>query len=120
MRLRTLFAALLPLPLLAAFAPGPEPVIVSGHYTVGWEEQSLRVCGERGPWWVSNPGPAMARYRDLVEGDYGTIYVTVKVEVTEPGMFGHLGMYRRAVAIQEVVEARAATRDDCRRTSEAD
>lgn len=121
MRLRTLFATLLPLPLLAAVAPRPEPVTLSGYYTVKWEEQSLRVCGERGPWWVSNPGPVLEPYRELVEGEYGTIYVTVRADVTGPGMFGHMGMYRRAVAIREVVEARAATRDDCRqRANEAD
>ena len=120
MRLRTLFAALLPLPLVAAVASRPEPVTLSGYYTVKWEEQSLRVCGERGPWWVSNAGPLLEPYRDLVEGEYGTIYVTVRADVTEPGMFGHMGMYRRAVAIREVVEARAATRDDCRARNEAD
>jgi hypothetical protein len=120
MRLRALFAALLPLPLMAAVAPRTEPATYSGHYTVGWEEQSLRVCGERGAWWVSNPGPVLKPYRELVEGEYGTIYVTVRAEVTGPGMFGHMGMFRRAVAIREVVEARAATRDDCRRRNEAE
>lgn len=119
MRFRTLFAALLAPLLLAAFVPGPEPMTVSGHYTVNWEEQSLRVCDERGAWWVSNPGPLLERYRKLVEGDYGTIYVTVKADVTGVGMFGHMGMYRRAAAVREVIEARAATENDCRRTAEA-
>ncbi|HYJ80477.1 MAG TPA: hypothetical protein VEW03_12770 [Longimicrobiaceae bacterium] len=110
---------------LGASAPAyqGDPVLVSGHYRVDWEEQSFRACGRSERWWVSDPGDLMARYRDVVkDGDYGTVYATVRVELTEPGMYGHLGMYRRAAAVREVVEARAPRSGDCdgRRTIEAE
>lgn len=111
---------LLPLLLLSA-ASGPERV-VSGYYTVDWEVQSFRPCGGGGPWWVSDPGPLMQAYRELVEEEYGTIFVTVRVDLTDEGRFGHLGAYRRAMAVRELFEARAPSpeRDDCSRIREAD
>jgi len=100
---------------LAAAAPGGEPRQLTGHYTVRWEEQSFTACGGRERWWVSDAGPLMARYRELVkDGEYGTVFVTVRAEVTDRGMFGHMGMYPRAVAIREVVQAREPGQDDCR------
>jgi hypothetical protein len=126
MRLRALLPLLL-LPLLAS--AGPRDRIVSGYYTIGWEEQSFRACrrsplplGDRGVWWVSNPGPMMGAYRDLVEGEYGTIFVTVRADLTEPGRYGHLGGYSRSMAVIELIDARRPSerRDDCSRTREAE
>lgn len=124
-RLRSLLP-LLALPLLAS-ASAPTRT-VSGYYTIGWEEQSFRPCNrpasftDRGTWWVSNPGPMMEAYRDLVEGDWGTIFVTVRVDLTEPGQFGHLGGYSRAMAVVELIDARRPSeeRDDCSRTRETE
>ena len=99
---------------LAARAPQGEPRQLTGHYTVRWEEQSFTPCGGSERWWVSDPGPMMVRWRELVKGDYGTAFVTVRAEVTDRGMFGHLGMFPRAIAIREVVRAREAGQDDCR------
>ena len=121
MRLRSLL--LLPLVSLLPFAAdAPEERLVSGYYTVGWEEQSFTPCGSRQKWWVNNPGPMMGPYRDLVEGDWGTIFVTVRVELTTEGQWGHLGGYRRALAVTELLDARApsAERDDCSRVREAE
>ena len=101
--------------LLGAAGRGMEPERYSGHYTVQWEEQSFQPCGSSEKWWVSDPGPLLPRYRELVKGEYGTVYVTVRAEVTGRGQFGHLGMFPRAAAVREVVEARAATDGDCRR-----
>jgi hypothetical protein len=127
MRLRSLVPLLL-LPLVASSAP--QDRVVSGYYTVDWEEQSFRPCrgvgaalrGDRGPWWVANPGPMLAVYRDLVENEYGTIFVTVRVDVTEPGRFGHLGGYSRSVAVLEVLDARLPSddEDDCSRIRETE
>ena len=127
MRIRTLFPVLLPLLALplSAHREVKGERLVSGYYTVQWEKQSFSPCvpGEnRGPrmggvgWWVSNPGPVAARYRDLVENEYGTIFVTVRADVTDEGMFGHMGMYRRAVAFRELVSAKRAEPNDCERT----
>ena len=99
---------------LAAARPAGEPRELRGHYTVRWEEQSFTPCGGGERWWVSDPGPLMQRYRELVQGEYGTVYVRVRAEVTGRGMFGHLGMYPRAIAVREVVSARQAGQDDCR------
>lgn len=100
---------------LAAAAPGTEPRQLTGHYTVRWEEQSFTPCGGSERWWVSDPGPLMARWRELVpDGQWGTVFVTVRAEVTDRGMYGHMGMFPRAVAIREVVRARAMGLDDCR------
>jgi hypothetical protein len=107
--------ALAAVALLGAAARGREPQRLTGHYTVQWEEQSFRPCGSSEKWWVSDPGPLMGRYRELVSGDYGTVFVTVRAEVTDRGRFGHLGMFPRAAAVREVVRASAAGEDDCRR-----
>lgn len=135
MRTRTLFSALVPLMALPLAGSGPATEaaprsvslnerLVSGYYTISWEQQSFSPCvpGERrGPrmggtgWWVTNAGPVASSYRDLVENEYGTIFITVRADVTEEGMFGHMGMYRRAVAFRELVQAKRAEPDDCDR-----
>ncbi|HLM68049.1 MAG TPA: hypothetical protein VK358_11005 [Longimicrobium sp.] len=128
MRLRSILPVFL-LPLLSAQPPQPrEDRVVSGYYTVGWEEQSFRPCGARsgvgdnGAWWVSNPGPMMGAYRDLVEGDWGTIFVTVRMDLSERGRWGHLGGYSRSVAVVELIDARRPSRerDDCSRVRETE
>lgn len=121
MRLPSIFFPLLFL-LPSANAADPDERIVSGYYTVAWEEQSFRPCGGGGPWWVNNPGPMMRAYRDLVEGEWGTIFVTVRVELTEEGRWGHMGGYRRGVAVLELIDARAPSRerDDCSRVRETE
>lgn len=121
MRLRSLLLPLLSLVSSSAGAKADERV-VSGYYTVAWEEQSFTPCGERAKWWVSNPGPMMGAYADLVEGDWGTIFVTVRVDLTTEGNWGHLGGYRRALAVTELIDARAPSpqRDDCSRVREAE
>ena len=101
--------------LLGAGARGMEPQRLTGHYTVQWEEQSFQPCGSSEKWWVSDPGPLMARYRELVKGDYGTVFVTIRADVTDRGRFGHLGMFPRAAAVREVVRAAPADEGDCRR-----
>lgn len=112
----TAAAALLLAVAASGFAPAPATTLVSGHYRIDWEEQSFTPCGERERWWVSDPGPLARRFREVVpDGSYGTVYATVRVEVTDPGMYGHLGMYPRAAAVREVVEARAPAEADCRR-----
>jgi hypothetical protein len=100
--------------LLGAAHRGMEPQRLTGHYTVQWEEQSFQPCGSSEKWWVSDPGPLMARYRELVKGDYGTVFVTVRADVTDRGSFGHLGMFPRAAAVREVVQASLAADGDCR------
>ena len=106
--------ALAAVALLGAAEKGMEPRRLTGHYTVQWEEQSFQPCGSSEKWWVSDPGPLMPRYRELVKGDYGTVFVTVRAEVTERGRFGHLGMFPRATAVREVVRASPAGEGDCR------
>jgi hypothetical protein len=120
MRLRSL-VPLLALPLLASARP--QERVVTGYYTVGWEVQSFTPCGGGGPWWVANPGPMGRAYRDLVETEYGTIFVTVRADVSEPnGGFGHLGGYRRTMAVLEVRNAALPSPedDDCSRQSDAE
>ena len=118
MRFRLLVPLLLP--LLAA-SSAPQDRVVSGYYTIDWEVQEFRPCGG-GSWWVANPGPMLQVYRDLVEDEYGTIFVTVRVDVTEPGRFGHLGGYRRSMAVLEVLSARLPSegRDDCSRVRDTE
>jgi hypothetical protein len=125
MRLRSI----LPLFLLPLLSPPEPPRVVSGYYTIGWEEQSFRACrtgplpiGDPGVWWVSDPGPMMGAYRDLVEGDWGTIFVTVRADLTERGHFGHMGGYSRSMAVVELIDARRPSerRDDCSRTRDTE
>lgn len=108
-----LVAALATVAALAAAGRGMEPERLTGHYTVQFEEQSFQRCGSGEKWWVSDPGPLMARYRELMKGDYGTVFVTVQAEVSGRGRFGHLGMFPRTIAVGEVVRARPAGSNDC-------
>ena len=126
MRIRSVLPFFL-LPLLSPETPDTHTV--SGYYTVGWEEQSFRACGggrgaggDRGPWWVSNPGPMMRPYRDLVTGEWGTIFVTVRMDRTDQGERRQLGRYSRSVAVVELVDARLPSpeRDDCDRIRETE
>jgi hypothetical protein len=100
--------------LMGGAGRGMEPERLTGHYTVQWEEQSFQPCGSGEKWWVSDAGPLLPRYRELVKGDYGTVFVTVRAEVTDRGSFGHLGMFPRAMAVREVVRADSAGSGDCR------
>ena len=111
---KTLALPALVLAVGVAAAPRGEPLVLTGHYTVRWEEQSFTRCNGGEKWWVSDPGPLLARYRELVKGDYGTVFVTVRADVTDRGMFGHLGMYPRAIAVREVLRASEAGDRDCR------
>jgi hypothetical protein len=111
-QMRVVGAALLAATLSGAARPSA-PERLQGYFTVRWEEQSFRPCGGSERWWVSDPGPLLRRYRELVQGEYGTVYVTVQAEVSDPGRFGHLGMFPRTIAVREVIEARAPTGDDC-------
>jgi hypothetical protein len=123
MRLRSLLLPLVSLIPVAGPAHAGERT-VSGYYTVGWEEQSFRPCGERGRWWVNNPGDIMRVWPDLVDdrNGWGTIFVTVRVDLTDEGNWGHLGGYRRAMAVTELIEARRPSpeRDDCSRLRETE
>jgi hypothetical protein len=121
MRLRSLLLPLLLLLPAAAPAPGEERV-VSGYYTVSWEQLSFSPCGGGGPWWVNNAGPMMRAHRDLVEGDWGTIFATVRVDLTDEGRWGHMGNYRRGMAVLELIDARKPSRerDDCSRVRETE
>ena len=123
MRLRTLLLPLVTLFPLAAMGNADDRV-VSGYYTVGWEVQSFEPCGQRARWWVNNPGPMMAALADLVEdgNGWGTIFVTVRVDLTDEGNWGHMGAYRRGMAVTELIEARRPSpqRDDCSRVREAE
>lgn len=86
----------------------------SGHFTVRLEEQSFTPCGSGETWWVNDPGPLLARCEPPAEeGGSVTMYVTVDAEVTERGRYGHFGMFPRAMAVREVVEARPAGENDC-------
>lgn len=106
-------SALAAVALLAAATRGREPQRLTGHYTVQWEEQSFQPCGSSEKWWVADPGPLLPRYRELVKGNYGTVFVTVRAEVTERGRFGHLGMFPRSAAVREVLRAAPAAEGDC-------
>lgn len=115
-------AALLLAVAATGSAPVPATTLVSGHYRIDWEEQSFTPCGGRERWWVSDPGPLAKHYREVVtDRSWGTVFATVRVELTDPGMYGHMGMYPRAAAVREVVAARAPAERDCRaRTIEAE
>lgn len=121
MRIPRLAPLLLALPLAAAAVGGAQERIVSGYYTVGWEVQAFEPCGG-GRWWVADPGPLMAAYRETVEGEYGSVFATVRVQLSSPGFFGHLGMYRRTIAVRELIEVRppAEDRSDCGRVVDAE
>lgn len=98
---------------LGAATRRPEPRRLTGHYVVGWEEQSFQPCGSGERWWVADPGPLMARYRQVVKGNFGVLFVTVRAEVSERGSWGHLGMFPRMMAVRQVEAARAPADDDC-------
>jgi len=105
--------------------------IYRGYYTVGFETQAFRACGEHESWWVATLNPAHvsaithAQTAALTAptDEAVTIYVewhgtrsarrgtaTTKADLG----YGHLGMYPRLFTVDQRITARSPRPDDCR------
>ena len=89
------------------------PALLRGHYSQGFEVDAFRECGSDESWWVTQAGPLRERYRALNPSQYQSVYVELRGEAGPRGQYGHLGQYRRELAVSEVMIIRAEAEGDC-------
>ena len=93
------------------------PLVIEGFYKAEFEVSSFVPCGcdedpgyGRGYWLSSDPqsGFGEAYHMSFPTSDYRTsgnvVYVQFEGTVSDYGVHGHLGMYRREVAVLELIE----------------
>ncbi len=95
----------------AAAASPPEEF--RGHYTYGFEVEAFEPCGSRERWWVVRGEELYRRHREISE-PYTRVFAVIRGSTGPRGRHGHLGQYEREVVVEEVLEVRPATDDDCR------
>lgn len=86
-----------------------------GIYAYGPEINSFAPCSEENEeWWVL-PGDTdlVEQYQELNEGVSAIVYARLEGKPSEEGEFGSAGDYRREFEVEEVVELRYSTPDDC-------
>lgn len=96
-----------------ASTTGPANGRLAGHYSQGFEVDAFRPCGSQESWWVTDGEDLRRRYRELDVPPYEPVYVELRGTVGPDGSWGHLGIYRRELAVTEVLVARTATAGDC-------
>ena len=66
-------------------------------------------CGSRERWWVTG------EIRPLVDTSGGQrVYAEVRGDLSATGSHGHLGGYRRELAVREVIAVRPTADSNCR------
>lgn len=85
-----------------------------GIYVYGQELNSFTPCTEEGEWWV-DPGNTdlVERYQSLTENTQAIIFVRLQGDPGPAGEYGPDGSYNREFRVEEVLEVRYATSEDC-------
>jgi hypothetical protein len=117
-----LVSALLAVAALSACATAPagdsDMRRFSGVYVNGWEAQLFIEEGrenENDPYWVSMSEQARAAMEDVLPdvyepGEGVSVRTQFEGRLSPPGQYGHLGAFRRAVLIENVITAGLMTR----------
>jgi hypothetical protein len=97
----------------ACTSVGTDNRLYTGVYSEGMETMTFHADGEAQAWSVT--GPAVGALQNAAPArqnpwDGFRIRAIVKGELSQPGRYGHLGMYQREITITEVVLAPAPER----------
>lgn len=89
--------------------------IYSGFVEFGFESQSFRPCGGGPQWWLMGPAlPELSqRYQELAGAHYQPLYAELQAVLSEPGNYGHMGVYEREMEVVEVVALDIQGPADC-------
>ncbi len=98
--------------------PGQATVAVSGHWYRAFEVSYFTPCGTSNRYWVwATPESRLAeRAREFPYVDSGTpaLFLRGSLYLSQPGRYGHLGLYERQAVFTGVDELRPARAGDCR------
>ena len=99
--------------------PEARPAQFEGFYAQGFEDSTFQPCGRDDRWWVTGDEEAL---RTLAQGytdagpqsNYAPVFARVRGTLSPSGTYGNFDFFARALAIDEVLEVRAARPGDCR------
>lgn len=115
---RILLTLLLPI-LLSACATSPTVRTYTGVYAEGLETMTFQPDGQDQPWAVAGGDGVyvLQAAAPLVPSTEGQprppfrVRATIRGELSNPGRYGHLGLFSREITITEVIEAAPADAD---------
>jgi hypothetical protein len=98
--------------------------VVAGSYEAAFEISRFHPCGSSETWWVGfdtttnldrEVFPKLAMLDDKPDSILGhaVTFARFRGETTAVGSYGHLGQYRRAFHVTEVLELRRPGPKDC-------
>ena len=102
--------------LLSGCALTPTTQTYTGVYAEGLETMTFHADGQSEPWSVAG-GAGVYALQAAVPPIYSAeggprapfrVRATIRGEVSGPGRYGHLGLFRREISITDVVEVSAA------------
>ncbi len=78
----------------------------TGVYSLGFELSEFQPSGSECRWWLrGNIEPIWAATGSREEMESASVRIAVEGSVSEPGCYGHTGMYRRALTVTRIVSA---------------
>jgi hypothetical protein len=83
----------------------------SGSFDWSFETSSFTTDDNQGPYWLSAAAPGVwdqvvAPIRTSGGGPWGRLHLVVEGELSAPGHYGQLGIYRRELHVTRVIESR--------------
>lgn len=111
---RLLMLGLMALVLVGCAGGGDEEDgVYEGFLAFGFETSSFVPCGAEENWWVIPNQQTSDGYTAVSQQPYQAVFARLKGDVSEPGMYGHLGQYDHEFTVREVIEIRPAGTGDC-------
>jgi len=97
-----------------------ESGVWEGHVTFGRGGSSFNPCGSKETWWVKSKGftktaeKLQEEYQSIAQKPYEPVYVRISGDVSRKGQYGRLGSYQRVLYVEEVLEIRPKSDNDCK------
>jgi hypothetical protein len=83
-----------------------------GLYTLGFEMSEFVPSGSNCRWWLAGDTEPLWMATDAPQGmDSATVRIEVEGVVSDPGCFGHMGVYRRQLTVTRIIAADVRTAD---------
>ena len=108
-----LMGCLMVLLLVGCGAEEVDDWVYDGFLAFGFETSSFVPCNSEENWWVIPNQQTSDGYTAVSQQPYQAVFARLKGDVSESGMYGHLGQYDREFTVREVVEIRPAGAGDC-------